>query len=174
MALQDNFNIILNKTEQNKQQKELTKQKEKSFEIYLQEELEQAILCYLLENNEQDILLIKAKHKIINNIIKNNEFYIIKDSKYNNIENIKNYLYLKFDKIANKCLRINKIYNKRIEEEKEKEAEKQVIEILKENEQKQNKIKKKNDTIQNIALILAIIILAPVFFLWGLLGGKKK
>ena len=61
MALQDNFNILLNKTEQNKQQRELQKQQDKTFEIQLQEELQKAIETYTEEHNKSDLYLLATE-----------------------------------------------------------------------------------------------------------------
>lgn len=114
MALQDNFNAIYNKKEQAKQQKEAEKQKNLLFEIQLQELLQDYITEYLTTHKAIDILLSSTKRRIIARILRENTFAVDRFSKYKNIDNIETYLLLHYDRIANKCLRIAKLFDKEL------------------------------------------------------------
>lgn len=175
MALQDNFNILLNKTEQNKQQRELQKQQDKTFEIELQEELQKAIEAYCEENNKSNLYLLKTKHEIINDILYYNNFKVYKNSKYKDIQNIKNYLNDIYNKTVNRVLKIYRIIDK------EKEEAEQIQNILITPESKQEEIKE--DKKENYKKILQVfstitfyILIGIVCFLWGFmsLGTPKR
>ena len=174
MALQDNFNIILNKTEQNKQQRELQKQQDKTFEIQLQEELQKAIEAYCEENNKSNLYLLKTKHKIIHNILYYNNFKVYKNSKYKDIQNIKNYLSDIYNKTVNRVLKIYRIIDK------EKEETEQIQNILIEQEtQEETKQKNKieyNKIFKSLQTITFYVLVGVICFLWGFmsLGNPKR
>jgi len=173
MALQDNFNAIYNKTEQNKQQRELQKQQNKTFEIYLQEELQKAIESYCEENNKNNLYLLKTKHQIINDILYYNNFKVYKNSKYKDIQNIKNYLSSIYDKTVNKVLKIYKI----IDKEHDEAEQIQNILITDQNnntETTENKKTIDKENIKNVSLIILLLILTPLILTIGFLKGLCK
>lgn len=188
MALQDNFNAIYNKKEQAKQQKEAEKSKNLIFEIELQELLQDYITEYLTEHNNIDILLSSTKRRIIARILRENTFAVEKCSKYKDVINIKTYLLLHYDKIAGKCLRIAKLFDKQIEQQKqaefETEAEKIALETIAQQEQDkeqkekelQAELKKEHqkEIWQNVAFGLLLIFLAPLAIMWGIISALSK
>lgn len=177
MALQDNFNAIYNKKEQAKQQKEAEKQSNLIFEIELQELLQDYITEYLTTHKMLDILLSSTKKRIIKRILRENTFTVEKHSKYKNIKAIEAFLLIKYDKVANKCLRIAKLYDKdrekneiiEIKTQQEAELQQATEEARQELEKQQNKEKW-----QNIGFILLLILLAPIALIWGILSGLSK
>ena len=177
MALQDNFIAIYNKKEQAKQQKEEEKQSNLIFEIELQELLQDYITEYLTTHKMLDILLSSTKKRIIKRILRENTFTVEKYSKYKNINAIETFLLIKYDKIANKCLRIAKLYDKdrekneiiEIKTQQEAELQQATEEARQELKKQQNKEKW-----QNIGFILLLILLAPIALIWGILSGLSK
>ena len=177
MALQDNFNAIYNKKEQAKQQKEAEKQKNLIFEIELQELLQDYITEYLETHKAIDILLSSTKRRIIKRILRENTFTVEKHSKYKNIKAIETFLLIKYDRVANKCLRIAKLYDKdrekneiiEIKTQQETELQQATEEARQELKKQQNKEK-----LQNIGFILLLILLAPLALIWGILSGLNK
>jgi len=174
MALQDNFNAVYNKKEQAKQERERQKQQNKTIERLLQEELQRVIEGYCEENKKSNLYLLKTKKYIIDQVLKYNDILIPKESKYKNIENIKNYLSNIYDKTINKVLKIYKIIDK---EQEEAEEIKNILIIEQEQESEQVQEVKhglSEDTKQNIRFVLLIVLLAPFFLLWGIIEGLCK
>lgn len=188
MALQDNFNAIYNKKEQAKQQKEAEKQSNLIFEIELQELLQDYITEYLTTHNNIDVLLSSTKRRIIKRILRENTFTVERYSKYKNTNVIETFLLMKYDKIANKCLRIAKLFDKQIEQQKqaefEKEAEKIALETIKQQEQEneqhkqeiENDLKKEHqkEIWQKVSFALLLILLAPLAIMWGIISALSK
>ena len=176
MALQDNFNAVYNKKEQARQEREQKKQQEKTTERELQKELQRSIegFCSCDSDKISDLYLLRTKDKIINDIIKYNDITIPKNNKYNDIDTIKNYLYSIYDKTLNKVLRLYKAI-----EQEQKEAEKIQNILIIEQEQEAEEIQEQKhglseDAKQNIRFTLLIIVLAPLFLLWGIIEGLCK
>ena len=175
MALQDNFNAVYNKKEQAKQERERQKQQNKTIERLLQEELQRVIEGYCEENKKSNLYLLRTKKYIIDQVLKYNDVLIPKGSKYKDIENIRNYLSNIYDKTINKVLKIYRIIDK--EQEEAEEVKNILIEEPTEEIQETETKKGMNpETLQNLRFVLLLIVLAPLFLLWGIIEGlcKKK
>ena len=72
MALQDNFNAIYNKKEQQKAEKLKIKIHDENIEQQLLEDLQALQLDFITENEKSLLLLPKTKNNLINEVIKNN------------------------------------------------------------------------------------------------------
>lgn len=186
MALQDNFNAVYNKKEQAKQQKELIKQQDKTLELKILEDLQITIEGYITSYDPYNLYFLKTKRQIINSILEDNEYYVNKHSKYKDVQNIKNYIDMNYDKIVNKVIRTHRRIDSEIEKRK-KEANKRLAESeeLKKQfaieETRQSQVRQENKeaatkilkVFQDIALFIAIGVVA---FIWGFISefGKKK
>ena len=174
MALQDNFNAIYNKKEQQKAEKLKIKIHDENIEQQLLEDLQALQLDYITENEKNLLLLPKTKNNLINEVVKNNKTKILKNSKYINTDYQKTYLLKKYDTITNKTLRLAKIFDK-IQEEKEAEQLKekykntQIIEIS-EKKQKQ----KQPFNWSKFWEVCGYIAIIPLLVVWGLIEGIMK
>ena len=167
MALQDNFNAIYNKKEQARAQREEEKQADLSIELQLKEELLTAFLDYAETHEPIYLYNISVKHKIINEIITSGEIYTAKYSKYKNTRNIQNYLSKNYDSILNKSFKIIKLYNEKREAEEQARAQKILQEASEQQQETPAPTKKKDNNFWgDLALILFLIIAAPVAFCW--------
>ncbi len=175
MALQDNFNAIYNRKEQEKHEKEKIKIYNKLIEIELTEALQQKQLDYITENDKNFLYFPKIKKKLIDEVIYSNDTKVLKNSKYIHREQQKAYLYTKYEIITSKSLNIAKkgdeLRKKQEAEQIQKQlASEKITEIkttTKTTTQKQNK---------NGLPLIFYIIAAPLALLWGILEAiaKKK
>jgi len=173
MALQDNLNAVYNKKEQARREREQGKQHDKTAEREYQEELQRVIEGYCEEHSKTDLYFLKTKKIIIEQVLENNDVLIPKNSKYyRNVENVKNYLYNIYDKTINKVLKIYRIIER---EQEEAETIQNILIQEQETEQVQEaRHGLSEDTKQNIRFIVLIIVLAPLFLLWGIIEGLCK
>ena len=176
MALQDNFNAVYNKKEAAKIERERLKQFDKKIEIEFKEDLQKTIEAYIEDGNSKSkLFLLNVKHKIIENTTNGNDWRVDKKSKYTNIDNIKIYLDSVYDKTARKTIKIFNDIDKEIEEAEE--IKNILIEEPTEEIQETETKKGMNpETLQNLRFVLLLIVLAPLFLLWGIIEGlcKKK
>ncbi len=174
MALQDNFNAIYNKKEQQKAERLKMKMHDENTEQQLIEDLQALQLDYITENEKSSLLLLKTKNNLINKVIKNNNTKILKNSKYINTDYQRTYLLKKYDTITNKTLRLAKIFDK-IQEEKEAEQLKEeykntnFIEI----QPKQAKQKHRFDW-SKLLEVCGYIALIPLIAIWGIIESIMK
>lgn len=174
MALQDNFNAIYNKKEQQKAEKLKIKIHDENIEQQLLEDLQALQLDYITENEKNLLLLPKTKNNLINEVIKNNNTKILKNSKYINTDYKRTYLLKKYDNITNKTLRLAKIFDK-IQEEKEAERlkkEYENINIIEISEKKQKQ--KQPFNWSKLLKVCGYIALIPLIAMWGIIESITK
>ena len=172
MALQDNFNAIYNRKEQEKNERERQKQLDKNLEIELTENLLLSILDYLEENEKTLLYYPKIKNEIIKNTLQNLTWTRYNKSKYQNNDDIKTFLLLNYDKTTTKALRTYNLTEQKRQKE-EKEQQKEAERIQKEEQAKREEQQKAAKKGFNI---LIMILFAPILILWGILEAivKKK
>lgn len=174
MALQDNFNAIYNKKEQQKAEKLKIKMHDENIEQQLLEDLQALQLDFITENEKSLLLLPKVKNKLIDEIINTNNTKILKNSKYINADYQRTYLLKKYDNITNKTLRLAKIFDK-IQEEKEAERlkkEYENINIIEISEKKQKQ--KQPFNWSKLLKVCGYIAIVPLLVIWGLIEGIMK
>ena len=174
MALQDNFNAIYNKKEQQKAEKLKIKIHDENIEQQLLEDLQALQLDFITENEKSLLLLPKTKNNLINEVIKNNKTKILKNSKYINTDYQRTYLLKKYDNITNKTLRLVKIFDK-IEKEKEAERLKEEyknINIVEISEKKQKQ--KQPFNWAKLLEVCGYIALIPIIAMWGIIESITK
>ena len=172
MALTDSFNVVYNKKEQAKIEKQKIKLHDEMLEIQLIENLQAFQLDFITENDKNMLLLPKVKNKLINEIINTNNTKILKNSKYINKEYQRTFLLKKYDTITNKSIRISKIYDK-IEEEKEAERLKEEYKNTNFIEIPAKKQKHQFDW-SKILTVCGYIAIIPFFAIWGIISNIIK
>lgn len=174
MALQDNFNAIYNKKEQQKAEKLRIKIHDENIEQQLLEDLQALQLDFITENNKNMLLLPNIKNKLINEIINTNNTKILKNSKYINTNYQKTYLLKKYDTITNKTFRLAKIFDK-IQEEKEAERLKEEYKntTFVEIQPKQVRQQQQFDW-SKILTVCGYIAIIPIFAIWGIISSIMK
>lgn len=174
MALQDNFNAIYNKKEQQKAEKLKIKIHDENTEQQLLEDLQALQLDFITENEKSLLLLPKTKNKLIDEVIKNNKTKILKNSKYINTDYQKTYLLKKYDTITNKTLRLAKIFDK-IQEEKEAERLKEEYKNTNFIEIQQKQVKQKQlFNWSKLPEVCGYIALIPLIAIWGMINSIMK
>ena len=112
IALQDNFNIVLNKQEAKRQQQEATKIDDKIFEYKTLELLQKTILAKMEKLEKQtDVYNLMIKNEIVNDIIKDiqdGSILVNKNSKYKKEKQLKYLLLSNYERNAKKCLQLQK------------------------------------------------------------------
>lgn len=163
IALQDNFNIVLNKQEAKRQQQEATKLDDKIFEYKTIELLYKTILARIetLEN-KTDVYNLNIKNEIVNDIIKdiqNGSILVNKNSKYKKEKQLKYLLLSNYERNAKKCLQLQK--------QKDKENETTTTATITTTTTTQ-----KSDF--KLLKILLLIIASPFIVLIGFIGAICK
>lgn len=172
MALTDSFNVVYNKKEQAKIEKQKIKLHDEMLEIQLIEDLQALQLDFITENDKNMLLLPSIKNKLIDEIINTNNIKILKNSKYIDKECQKTYLLKKYDTITNKSIKISKIYDK-IEEEKEAELLKNEYKNTNFVEIPPKQTKKQFDW-SKILTIFGYVAIIPIFAIWGIISSIMK
>ena len=164
IALQDNFNIVLNKQEAKRQQQEATKLDDKIFEYKTIELLQKTILAKMETLEKQtDVYNLMIKNEIVNDIIKdiqNGSILVNKNSKYKKEKQVKYLLLSNYERNAKKCLQLQK--------QKDKENETTTTATAPPVTTATKKDFKK------ILLILLLIIASPFIVLIGFIGAVCK
>ena len=163
IALQDNFNIVLNKQEAKRQQQEATKLDDKIFEYKTIELLQKTILARIetLEN-KTDVYNLNIKNEIVNDIIKdiqNGSILVNKNSKYKKEKQLKYLLLSNYERNAKKSLQLQK--------QKDKENETTTTATITTTTTTQ-----KSDF--KLLKILLLIIASPFIILIGFIGAICK
>lgn len=163
IALQDNFNIILNKQEAKRQQQEAIKLDDKIFEYKTIELLQKTIFAKMdVLENKTDVYNLMIKNEIVNDIIKdiqNGSILVNKNSKYKKEKQLKYLLLSNYERNAKKCLQLQK--------QKDKETATTTATAPPVTTATKKDFKK-------ILLILLLIIASPFIVLIGFIGAVCK
>lgn len=163
IALQDNFNIVLNKQEAKRQQQEATKLDDKIFEYKTLELLQKTIFAKMETLEKQtDVYNLNIKNEIVNDIIKdiqNGSILVNKNSKYKKEKQLKYLLLSNYERNAKKCLQLQK--------QKDKENETTTTATITTTATTQ-----KSDF--KLLKILLLIIASPFIVLIGFIGAICK
>lgn len=161
IALQDNFNIILNKQEAKRQQQEAVKLDDKIFEYKTIELLQKTIFAKMdVLENKTDVYNLMIKNEIVSDIIKDiqdGSILVNKNSKYKKEKQLKYLLLSNYERNAKKCLQLQK--------QKDKEDETTTTATITTTTKKD---------IKKILLILLLIIASPFIVLIGFIGAVCK
>lgn len=165
IALQDNFNIVLNKQEAKRQQQEATKLDDKIFEYKTIELLQKTIFAKMETLEKQtDVYNLMIKNEIVNDIIKDiqgGSILVNKNSKYKKEKQLKYLLLSNYERNAKKCLQLQK------QKDKENETTTTTATAPPATTATKKDFKK-------ILLILLLIIASPFIVLIGFIGAVCK
>ena len=162
IALQDNFNIILNKQEAKRQQQEAIKLDDKIFEYKTIELLQKTIFAKMdVLENKTDVYNLMIKNEIVSDIIKDiqgGSILVNKNSKYKKEKQLKYLLLSNYERTAKKCLQLQK--------QKDKETTTTTATIT------TTATTQKSDF--KLLKILLLIIASPFIVLIGFIGAVCK
>lgn len=174
MALQDNFNAIYNKKEHLQAEKQKIKQHDIALEVQLLENLHEAQLDFITENDKNMLLLPKTKRQLITEVLQTSNIPVNKKSKYADIENQRIFLLKKYDIITNKTLRLVKTFDK-MQEEKEAERLKEEYKNTTFEEIPQKQINHKHYfNWSGLLKLCGYLIIIPILIIWGMIDGIMK
>ena len=163
IALQDNFNIILNKQEAKRQQQEAIKLDDKIFEYKTIELLQKTIFAKMdVLENKTDVYNLMIKNEIVSDIIKDiqgGSILVNKNSKYKKEKQLKYLLLSNYERTVKKCLQLQK--------QKDKETATTTATAPPVTTATKKDFKK-------ILLILLLIIASPFIVLIGFIGAVCK
>lgn len=163
IALQDNFNGVLNKQEAKRQQLEKTRLDDKIFEYKTIELLQKTILAKMdVLENKTDVYNLMIKNEIVSDIIKDiqgGSILVNKNSKYKKEKQLKYLLLSNYERNAKKCLQLQK--------QKDKENETTTTATITTTATTQ-----KSDF--KLLKILLLIIASPFIVLIGFIGAICK